>query len=94
RAQLPTDNVVSVMILPPSSQVLRQRLLQRGRDPLAVIEQRMTQAEAEMSHWSEYDYVIINDQLEHAQQELVTIVRAERLRTQRMRDKINQFVKK
>ncbi|MBF0158389.1 MAG: guanylate kinase [Magnetococcales bacterium] len=92
RAQLPANHVVSVMILPPSYPILRQRLLQRGRDSLSVVEQRMAQAEAEASHWGEYDYVLINNQLERAQQDLVAVVRSERLRIQRMEHQIREIV--
>ncbi|MBF0285332.1 MAG: guanylate kinase [Magnetococcales bacterium] len=84
RAMLPPEDVVSVSILPPSLESLRQRLANRGQDDEAVIQRRMDQATAEMSHWNEYDYLALNDELTQAQSDLASIVRAERLRRHRL----------
>lgn len=70
----------SVFILPPSREALRQRLADRGQDSPAVIEQRMQEAISEMSHYPEYDYLIVNDDFELALAELEAIFRAHRLR--------------
>ena len=71
---------VSVFILPPSREALRERLEGRGQDDPEVIERRMRDAEAEISHYAEYDYVIINDDFEEALDSLVAVVKAERCR--------------
>ncbi|HEY5717100.1 MAG TPA: guanylate kinase [Motiliproteus sp.] len=78
---------VSIFILPPSRQALQQRLQNRGQDSSDVIAQRMAQAVSEMSHYAEYDYLIINDQFEQSLRELgaVFIARRQRLEVQRPR---------
>lgn len=77
------DDVVSVFILPPSLAALRNRLERRAKDSADVIDQRMAKAEAEISHWAEYDYVLINHDLDAAFAQLLNIVKAERLRRPR-----------
>ncbi|MFO7604637.1 MAG: guanylate kinase [Gammaproteobacteria bacterium] len=74
---------VSVFILPPSQAALRERLQGRGQDAEAVIARRMRDAVSEMSHYAEFDYLIINDVFEVALQELRSIVIAQRLRLSR-----------
>lgn len=69
----------SIFILPPSKNELDRRLRGRGQDSEAVIEQRMAQAVAEMTHYAEYDYLIVNDDFNLALSDLKTIIRAERL---------------
>jgi len=71
---------VSIFILPPSRAALGERLRQRGQDDAAVIERRMRDAVSEMSHYHEYDYLVINDVFATAQEELAAIVRSRRLR--------------
>ncbi len=78
RAAAP-DNI-SIFILPPSRDALEQRLQGRGQDDAQVIENRMARAVDEMSHYQEYDYVVINDDFEAAVQDLWAIVKARRLR--------------
>jgi guanylate kinase len=75
--------VVSVFILPPSREVLEQRLRKRGQDSADVIARRLAAAREEIAHAGEYDYVIINDDFHQAALDLRSIVRAERLRTAR-----------
>ena len=77
----------SLFILPPSLPVLEQRLRGRGQDSDEVIQHRMSQAVAEMSHYDEYDYLIVNDDFETSLQQLASIVCAERTRlaAQRLR---------
>lgn len=70
---------VSVFILPPSLEILRKRLCERAQDAELVIEQRMQQAKAEMSHYAEFDYLIINDDFDTAVNDLLTIVKSQRL---------------
>lgn len=74
------DSTVSIFILPPSTEDLLQRLRSRGQDCEATIQRRMRDARSEMSHYAEYDYVIVNDGFDFALEELCSIFRAERLR--------------
>ena len=76
-------DVVSIFILPPSIAELERRLRERGQDSDAVIAGRMAKSEAEISHWAEYDYVLINDDLDQAEDDLKTILMAERMRRDR-----------
>ncbi len=76
-------DVVSVFVLPPSISELDRRLRARGQDSDAVIAGRMAKSRDEISHWAEYDYVIINNDLEVAFNDLVTILQAERMRRDR-----------
>ena len=68
----------SVFILPPSKQALEQRLRGRGQDDEAVIERRMRDAENEMSHYIEFDYLLVNDEFEQALSDLMAIISARR----------------
>jgi guanylate kinase len=74
---------VSVFIVPPSPEVLEARLKGRGQDSAEVIARRLAAARDEMSHASEYDYVIINEEFSRAALDLRSIVRAERLKLAR-----------
>ncbi len=76
-------DTVSVFILPPSIAELDRRLRARGQDSETVIRGRMAKSEAEISHWAEYDYVLVNDDLDAAEARLRTILTAERLRRDR-----------
>lgn len=71
---------ISIFILPPSLDELERRLRARGQDSDAVIERRMREAVSEMSHYREYDYLVVNERFEEALDELVSIVHARRLR--------------
>ncbi|NGZ05870.1 MAG: guanylate kinase [Magnetococcales bacterium] len=83
RSNMGREDVVSVFIMPPSKEQLHARLCHRGQDAPEVIERRMGAAAQEVSHWQEYDYIILNDDLERAAEELVAIVTVERLRRTR-----------
>lgn len=74
------DSVLSIFILPPSITELHRRLISRGKDDDTVIEGRMQKSWDEISHWDGYDYVLINDDLDHTETQLKTIIGAERLR--------------
>ena len=76
-------DVVSVFILPPSIAELERRLRGRAQDTDAVIAGRMAKSEAEISHWAEYDYVLLNDDLDRTFSDLLTILEAERKRRDR-----------
>lgn len=78
--------VVSVFVLPPSIHELAARLRTRGQDSPEVIRGRMARSRDEISHWAEYDYVLVNRDLEQAGAELRAIVAAERLRRDRQPD--------
>jgi len=76
-------DVVSIFLLPPSLTELRRRLIARGQDASDVVERRMSQAMSEISHWTSYDYVLVNEDLDRCEQELKSIIAAERLRRER-----------
>ncbi len=76
-------DVVSVFVLPPSIAELERRLRSRAQDSDEVIAGRMAKSEAEISHWAEYDYVLVNEDLDRAEAELKTILTAERMRRDR-----------
>jgi len=77
------DDLVSVFILPPSIRELERRLRRRARDSHDIIGTRMAKAAGEMSHWPEYDYVIVNHDIDEAFAELRAILAAERLKRER-----------
>jgi guanylate kinase len=77
------DSVVSIFILPPSIEELERRLNARGQDNDEIIADRMAKSRDEISHYAEYDYVLVNDDLEATWQKLKTILTAERLQRQR-----------
>ena len=79
---------VSVFILPPSRDELERRLRARGKDSEEVIARRLQEAQGEMSHYGEYDYLVVNDAFGHALEELVAVVRARRLRMAAQRDRL------
>jgi guanylate kinase len=82
-----SPDAVSVFILPPSREELERRLAGRGTDEHAVIARRMRDAEAEMSHFGEYDYLVINDDFTTALRELQSLVIARRLTLARVRER-------
>jgi guanylate kinase len=77
------DDLVSVFILPPSHAELERRLKTRAEDTDEVVAKRMEKAADEISHWPEYDYIIINDNVDRARTELEAILVAERLKRAR-----------
>ena len=82
REKLPRD-LASIFVLPPTVPALARRLQTRAQDSKTVIKSRMAKASDEMSHWAEYDYVIINEDLNVAFAELRAILAAERLKRER-----------
>lgn len=70
---------VSIFILPPSLEALRERLIGRATDAQEIIDRRMAQAVSEMSHCPEFDYIVINDEFDLALRDLQTIIRSQRL---------------
>jgi guanylate kinase len=85
-------DVVRVFILPPSADALADRLSTRAQDPPDVVKRRMAAASAEISHWPEYDYVIVNAGLEASTAGLQAILNAERLKRERL-DGLHEFVR-
>ena len=70
---------ISIFIAPPSKEALRQRLVARGEDTMEIIERRLQEARAEISHYRDYDYFVVNDNFDSTLEDLQAIVRAERL---------------
>jgi len=82
-AQRAKGDLVRVFVLPPTRAELERRLRERAQDSAEAIAKRMAKASDEVSHWAEYDYVIVNDDAARAQKELKAILAAERLKRQR-----------
>jgi guanylate kinase len=85
-------DVVSVFILPPSAADLEERLHSRAQDSDDIIRERMSRASHEMSHWAEYDYIVINHDIDEAFAEVQSILKAERLKRER-RTGLTTFVR-
>lgn len=85
-------DAVSIFIIPPSLDALKQRLTNRQQDNHDVISDRMKKAQDELSHYPEFDYLIVNDDFEHAAMELGAIVIANRLRVQRQVNKQSKLL--
>jgi len=90
--QLMADDLVRIFVLPPSAEALRLRLVSRAQDPMSVVAKRMADAAKEISHWPEYDYVIVNSDLAAADRAIDAILTAERLKRQR-RTGLTAFVR-
>ena len=86
-------DLVSIFVLPPSMSDLERRLRRRAQDPDDVIRARMATAADEMSHWAEYDYIIINTDIDRAFNEVQTILAAERLKRERQTG-LSDFVRR
>ncbi len=86
------DDLVRLFILPPTADTLRERLIKRAQDSSAVIAKRMAEASHEISHWPEYDYIIVNDEVEESHRMVVAILTAERLRRHRQLG-LSEFVR-
>tara|TARA_B100000427_G_scaffold107514_2_gene89182 strand:+ start:4004 stop:4639 length:636 start_codon:yes stop_codon:yes gene_type:complete len=74
------EDIVSVFILPPSKMELERRLKERGQDTDEVVKERMSEATAEITHWAEYDYVIINEDLNLSVKTVLGILHSERMK--------------
>jgi guanylate kinase len=88
------DSVVSIFVLPPSLRELRSRLERRAEDSAASIDTRLEAARQEIGRWRNYQYVIVNDDLQRAYRDVVAIVTAERLRSTRVEKGIEQLVER
>lgn len=89
RASALGKHVLSIFILPPSIPELERRLHARAQDSKEVIDGRMSKSRDEISHWPEYDYVLVNEDLDETEARLKTIVAAERLRLSQKPDLVN-----
>jgi guanylate kinase len=78
------DDVVAVFILPPSAAALEQRLRMRAEDPEEIVKRRMRGASNEIQHWEEYDYVVVNTDIDQSVESVRAILAAERLRRTRL----------
>jgi len=78
------EDLVSIFILPPSTRALEERLTKRAQDPPATVAERMAEAADEMSHWPEYDYVIVNADIDKSVAQVRAILMAERARRDRL----------
>ncbi|MFN3918803.1 MAG: guanylate kinase [Methylohalobius sp.] len=86
KAKLPESR--SIFILPPAREILEERLLRRGQDSPETIAKRLAGARAEISHYLEYDYLLVNDDFERALTQLKSILIADRLRLPRQQEKL------
>lgn len=83
---------LSIFIVPPSKEALRERLNNRGQDSEEVIEHRMSEAVSEMSHYGEYDYLVVNDDFDTALNDLHSIFVAQRLKLDNQQDRQSQLL--
>lgn len=90
--QVAREDIASVFVLPPSVLELERRLRTRAQDDYETIHRRMSKAANEMSHWNEYDYVVINHDLDQAFAEVASILAAERLKRERQTG-VSDFVR-
>ena len=91
-AESAREDLVSIFILPPSTRELERRLRARAQDSAEEVGRRMAKAADEMSHWAEYDYIIVNRDLERSLAQVQAILQAERLRRERQIG-LHEFVK-
>lgn len=91
RRQLP--EAVSIFILPPSRAILQTRLIGRGQDSEEIIQRRMAQSAEQISHYVEFDYLIINDDFDTALRELKTVVKSQRLKQEKQSEHYQNLIK-
>jgi len=84
---------LSVFILPPSYEILRSRLMQRQKDSAEQVEKRLVAARKEIEHWREYEYIVINEDLNEAFESLSSLVRGQRLRRENLEERIENILK-
>ena len=91
--QYSISDLVSIFILPPSTDELKKRLKRRAEDSDEIVENRMSKARSEISHWVEYDYVLINEDINKCLEKILVIIEAERSKRSRQKY-IFDFVEK
>jgi len=87
------DGVISIFIMPPSYEALRERLMARRKDSQEQIDQRMETATKEIRHYAEYDYIVINDNLETAFDNLIAIVKSQQSRRESLDERIRTILR-
>ncbi len=92
--QTAPEDVVTIFILPPSMKELQARLERRAEDSADTIAKRLANSRNEIQRWAEYDYVLVNDDLQHTYLQVMTILKGERLRRPRAQNAVTEFVKK
>ena len=92
-AESASNDLVTVFILPPSIKELERRLQERAQDSNEVVSQRMSKATSEMSHWREYDYIIVNEDIDSSIENVIAILTAERLKRDRQVG-LGKFIRK
>ncbi len=92
-AEKAPNDLVRIFILPPSTEELERRLRNRAQDPEEVLQGRMAKAADEMSHWAEYDYIIVNNDVAESLTQVQAILTAERLKRERRVD-LHEFVER
>ncbi|MEE2698376.1 MAG: guanylate kinase [Pseudomonadota bacterium] len=92
-AESASNDLVTVFILPPSIKELERRLQKRAQDSNEVVSQRMSKATSEMSHWREYDYIIVNEDIDSSIENVIAILTAERLKRDRQVG-LGKFIRK
>jgi guanylate kinase len=92
-AEKAANDLVRIFILPPSTEELERRLRNRAQDPEDVLQGRMAKAADEMSHWAEYDYIIVNNDMAESLTQVQAILTAERLKRERRVD-LHEFVER
>lgn len=86
------SDVKTIFLLPPSLETLRERLIKRGQDKADVVEKRMAQASEQISHYKDFDYIIVNDHFERAAKELQAIIIASRLERERCQQELQTLL--
>lgn len=92
RARAPGD-VVTIFLLPPSMRELRARLERRAEDSSETIDRRLDNARDEIGRWATYDYILVNDDLDRSFRDILSILAAERLKRERVRERVADFVR-
>ena len=92
-AESASNDLVTVFILPPSIKELERRLQERAQDSNEVVSHRMSKATSEMSHWREYDYIIVNEDIDSSIENVIAILTAERLKRDRQVG-LGKFIRK
>lgn len=90
--ELMPENTVSIFLLPPSASALRHRLKTRNRDHAEIVEDRFKRASGEIEHYNEFDYLIVNDDFDDALSDLISIVKAHRLKLERQELKYQKLL--
>ncbi len=88
------EDAVSIFVMPPSFEVLKARLSGRGTDSAEMVNKRLTEALAEIARATEYDYIVVNDQLDEAVNDVITIIKNLRLKTEKQKYLINEVLSK